>query len=163
SCLLNGGDWRDFISGPLIVTEATSLSEVFRAMRQARSHMAVVADEFGGTAGIVTMEDILEELVGEIRDEHDRGQAEITELAPGELLVDGSARLADVYERLGVEEPDVDVDTVAGLLFELTGRIPSAGETVDHEGIRFVVEESDGQHVEQVRVVAVRRKQGGER
>ena len=162
-CLMTGEDWHRHIYKPLVVAESTPLAEVFRAMRASRTHMAIVADEYGGTAGIVTMEDILEELVGEIRDEHDRSEEEIVQVAPGELVVDGSARLDEVYEYIDRHPPDLDVDTVAGMLFELTGHIPAAGEKIHHEGVTFVVEESDGQHIERVRVLAQPVKQGGER
>ncbi len=162
-CLLTGEDWHRHIYKPLVVAESTPLADVFRTMRNTRTHMAIVADEYGGTAGIVTMEDILEELVGEIRDEHDRQEAEIVEVGPQELVVDGSARIEDVYQRIDREPPELDADTVAGMLFELTGHIPSVGEQVEHEGVTFVVEQSDGQRIERVRVVAQPAKQGGER
>jgi putative hemolysin len=151
-CLVTGSDWHAYIRAPLLVAEATPLREVFRQMRQARTHMAIVADEFGGTAGLVTVEDILEELVGEIRDEHDRGEAEILSLRPGELLVAGHARVEEVYEQLDLPPPALEAETIAGMLAQLTGHIPLTGEQIEHEGVIFRVEESDGQHVARVRV-----------
>jgi len=159
-----GGDWRDHLREPLVVAETTPLTDVFRQMRQARTHLAVVADEFGGMAGIITVEDILEELVGEIRDEHDVGEEDIIEISDQELLVAGRVRLDEVYERLGREPPDGDdeSETVAGLLAEITGRIPSVGERIEHAGMIFVVKESDAQHVSRVRVIPAENHQDGD-
>lgn len=153
-CLLDGGRWQDAVRPPLVVAETTPLHDVFSRMRDARVHMAIVADEFGGTAGIATTEDIVEELVGEIVDEHDTGEQDVVTLAEGEWLVAGRLRLAELYRLLGREEGEGETgpETVAGLLAELTGRIPASGERIEHEGIVFVVEESDGQHIEKVRV-----------
>lgn len=162
-CVVEGGDWREHIREPLIVAETAPLTDVFSRMRSARTHMAIVADEFGGTAGIITIEDILEELVGEIRDEHDWQETDIVQLPDGQLIVSGRARLDEVYEKLGRELPEEEeTETVAGLLAELTGRIPEVGESVEHEGLTFVVEESDAQHVSKVRVFASDAHQGGD-
>lgn len=153
-CLLDGGRWQDAIRPPLVVAETTPLHDVFSRMREARVHLAIVADEFGGTAGIATTEDILEELVGEIVDEHDTGEQDVVTLAEGEWLVAGRLRLSELYRLIGREEdePEAGPETVAGLLAELTGRIPTSGERISHEGVLFIVEHSDGQHVEKVRV-----------
>ncbi len=160
--LIEGDDWREHIRKPLIVVETTPLAQLFRLMRQARTHMAVVVDEFGGMAGILTIEDILEELVGSIRDEHDMTEEDIVD-AGGELIVSGRVRLDEVYEKLGRETPEeFEGETVAGLLGEITGTIPAVGDRVVHEGILFVVEESDGQHVGKVRVLVPETTQGGD-
>ncbi len=160
--MLNGSRWQEHIRKALVVAESTPLSEVFRQMRQQRTHMAIVADEFGGTAGVVTVEDILEQLVGEIRDEHDTAEDDIVELADGQLIVAGRARLDEIYQRLGLSAEEDSVDTVAGLLAEITGHIPQVGESVEHKGITFVVEESDAQHVGRVRVFPSKQSQGGD-
>jgi CBS domain containing-hemolysin-like protein len=132
-------------------------------MRVERSHMVVVADEYGGTAGIVTIEDVLEEVVGEIRDEHDTAEEDFVPLGENEWRVSGRFRLEELYERLGREAPEGEADTVAGLLAEITGRIPAAGERIEHEGLTYLVEESDGQYLAKVRVsTSARQKQGGE-
>jgi CBS domain containing-hemolysin-like protein len=153
-CLLDGSWWQDAIRPPLVVAETTPLHDVFSKMREARVHMAIVADEFGGTAGIATTEDIVEELVGEIVDEHDTAEEDVVTLGEGEWLVTGRLRLSELYRLLGREEDEAEAgpETVAGLLAELTGRIPASGERIEHEGVVFVVEDSDGQHIEKVRV-----------
>ncbi len=161
--LLTGRDWREFIREPVAVPESASLADVFQELRRAKTHMAVVVDEFGGTSGIVTVEDILEELVGEIRDEHERvGREDVIAVGEGEVVASGKARLSDVFERLGIEAPSAEGETVAGILAELSGRIPRSGESFEYEGVRFVVEESDGQHVRRVRVIAPRGEKAGE-
>ena len=161
--LADGEDWRQRVRQPLVVAETTPLTDLFRQMRQARTHMAILADQFGGTAGVVTIEDILEELVGEIRDEHDVAEDEIVDVGEQELMVTGRVRLDEVYEKLGRQPREEDEgETVAGLLAEMTGRIPAAGERIEHEGITFVVEESDAQHVSKVRVIATENNQGGD-
>jgi CBS domain containing-hemolysin-like protein len=161
--LIEGGNWQQHVREPLLVAEATPLTDLFRQMRQVRTHMAIVVDEFGGTAGVVTIEDILEEIVGEIRDEHDTAEEEIVDAGGGELVVSGRVRLDELYERLGRQPAEEEEsETVAGLLAEITGRIPAAGERIEHAGMRFVVEECDAQHVKRVRVSLLENSQGGD-
>jgi CBS domain containing-hemolysin-like protein len=164
AALINGRDWHEYLREAWVVAEATPVPGIFDTMRTERSHMAVVADEYGGTAGIVTIEDVLEEVVGELRDEHERPEEDFVPLAPNEWMVSGRFRLDELYERIGLEMPeDEEADTIAGLLAEITGRIPAAGEEIEHEGLRYLVEESDGQYLAKVRVTAsARPKTGGE-
>lgn len=163
AALVGNRDWHEYIREPRVVAEATPIPGIFDTMRVERSHMVVVADEYGGTAGIVTIEDVLEEVVGEIRDEHDTAEEDFVPLGENEWRVSGRFRLEELYERLGREAPEGEADTVAGLLAEITGRIPAAGERIEHEGLTYLVEESDGQYLAKVRVsTSARQKQGGE-
>ena len=164
AALINGRDWHEYLREAWVVAEATPVPGIFDTMRTERSHMAVVADEYGGTAGIVTIEDVLEEVVGELRDEHERPEEDFVPLGPNEWMGSGRFRLDELYERIGLEMPeDEEADTIAGLLAEITGRIPAAGEEIEHEGLRYLVEESDGQYLAKVRVTAsARPKTGGE-
>ena len=121
-------------------------------MRREGIHMAMVADEYGGTAGIVTMEDLVEELVGDIRDEYDVEEAETTRNPRGEIEVDGLLNLDDFEDETGVELPEGPYETVAGFLMARLGRIPAAGDRVELDGHAITVVVVDGRRVSRVRV-----------
>ncbi len=121
-------------------------------MRREGIHMAMVADEYGGTAGIVTMEDLVEEVVGDIRDEYDVDEGETTRHVSGEVEVDGLLNLDDFEDETGVELTEGPYETVAGFLMSRLGRIPEPGDAVDHEGRRITVVVVDGRRVSRVRV-----------
>ena len=123
-------------------------------MRREGIHMAMVADEYGGTAGIVTMEDLVEELVGDIRDEYDVDQAETTRHLSGDLEVEGLLNLDDFEDETGVELPEGPYETVAGYLMAELGRIPHEGDAVEYDGHRITVLAVDGRRVSRVRVTA---------
>jgi putative hemolysin len=144
---------REIARPPFYVPDTKRIDDLLRELRERRVHIAIVVDEFGGTDGIATIEDILEELVGEIADEHDLPSHEFQLLAPGEALVDGKLRLEDINERLCITLPEGQYETVGGLVSGLAGHIPSSGESFEVEGARLIVEESDGQHVERIRIV----------
>ncbi len=113
------------------VPESKKVDELLRDFRHERTHIAVVLDEFGGTAGLVTIEDLLEEIVGEIQDEYDRDEPEMRELEPGvRYEVDGRVALDDLKERWGIDLDAEDIDTVGGFILHLLGRAPVQGETV---------------------------------
>ena len=124
-------------------------------MRREGIHMAMVADEYGGTAGIVTMEDLVEELVGDIRDEYDVDEAETTRNPRGEVEVDGLLNLDDFEDETGVELPEGPYETVAGFLMARLGRIPAPGDRVELEGHTITVLVVDGRRVSRVRVESV--------
>jgi putative hemolysin len=122
-------------------------------MRRGGTHLAIVVDEYGGTAGIVTLEDLVEELVGDIRDEYDLAEAPATRrLIGGELEVEGLLNLEDFAEETGLELPEGPYETVAGYLVSALGHIPEVGESVELDGHRLVVAELDGRRVSRVRV-----------
>lgn len=142
------------------VAETHKIGQLLREMQSRRFHLAVVVDEFGGTSGIVTLEDILEEIVGDIRDEHDSEDALVQELGEG-WLVDASISIYDLGEILDVdfEEDEGDYDSLGGMLVELADGVPRVGEAVDAHGYRFLVREADERHV--TRVEVRRAPQGG--
>jgi CBS domain containing-hemolysin-like protein len=134
------------------VPESKKVDELLKDMRTERVHMAIVLDEFGGTAGLITIEDILEEIVGEIQDEHDPdARPEIQPQPDGSLLVEGKVHVADVAELLGVKLPEDDFATIGGFVVGLLGRAPTQGEEVTYDGVRMRVEV-----VEQRRAAGIR-------
>jgi putative hemolysin len=151
--MLNGKapNLRSLMRPALFVPENKSLHELLTEMRQSRSQMAVVQDEFGGTAGIVTIEDIVEELVGDIIDEYDVEEPEIVEAAGG-WLIDGRAHLDDLDELLPEPIETEEFDTIGGYVFGLFGRQPKVGEQVEADGLRFIIAESDGRRILRLKI-----------
>lgn len=149
----NGGNvkWNDLMRKPLFVPENKNLHELLAEMRSGKSQMAVVQDEFGGTAGIVTIEDIVEELVGEIQDEYDVEEPEIVETPEG-LLVDGKTHMDDVSTALDIELESEEFDTVGGYVFGLFGRQPKEGESVVDAGHIFTVAQTDGRRIVRLKI-----------
>jgi len=125
------------------VPEAKPCDELLREMRARRRAIAIVVDEYGGTAGLVTLEDLVEELVGDIRGEEEAATPAIRGLEGGRHAVDGSARIVDVNEALGLDLPEGDYETVAGLFLERFGRIPNAGDTLQVGGMRLELLDAD--------------------
>ncbi len=145
----------DIVREPVnIVAEAQPLSSLLREMRQEQQHLAVVVDEFGDFSGIVTLEDVLEEIVGDIQDEFDTEEALIVELGPGRLMADAAVLLSDLSAYLGSElDPEGQYDSLGGMLTDKTGNVPQPGTTIPAYGIRFIVRESDEKHVAKVEVL----------
>jgi CBS domain containing-hemolysin-like protein len=137
----------------LFVPELMSLDELLRAFREARTSFAVVVDEFGGVTGIVTAEDVVEEVVGEIEDEYDRRMEYYKKVSDDEFLVPGRMELVRLSEELGVRLPEGDYSTVGGFLTSLAGRIPAPGEEFPVPGARLRVERSSERAVLEVRVL----------
>jgi len=137
---------------PLFVPETKNAGELLREMQSNRHHMAVVVDEYGGTAGLVTLEDLLEEVVGEIVDEFDREEPLAQSLLGGGLRVHGRMPVDELNGLLGETMPDGDWDTVGGLLFDALGHVPDVGESVDMAGRRFSVEQVVGRRITRVRI-----------
>ena len=125
-----------------------SLSE----MRRGGHHLAIVIDEYGGTAGIVTLEDLIEEVIGDIRDEYDAEESGALHSHGGEVEVDGLLNLDEVHEQTGVRLPDGAYETLAGYLMACLGHVPRKGEAVEAVGHRLEVTELDGRRVSRVRV-----------
>ena len=123
----------------LVVPESMHLHPLLLEMRKQRQHFALVLDEHGGTAGIVTLEDLLEELVGDIRDEYDDAELDVESFGPGRYVVSGTMHLTDAETKLGLELPEGEYETIAGFLMDRLGRIPRRRDTVDHDGWRLRV------------------------
>src|SRR5262245_53425342 len=136
---------------PTSKTVLSALSE----MRRDRAHLAIVVDEYGGTAGIVTLEDLVEELIGDIQDEYDVDGDPSRRLRTGEIEVDGLMNLDDFAEQTGIELPDGPYETVAGYLLSALGHLPQTGETAELDGTRLTVTELDGRRISKVKVTEV--------
>lgn len=142
---------RTIMHDAYFVPETKPIPELLREMQANQQHMAIVIDEFGGTAGLVTIEDLIEELVGEIVDEYDDEEPMIVEV-DGAWLVDARLDVDDLAEVVGIELPSDEWDTVGGLVLELAGRVPEQGETFDHNGLVFTAHSVQGRRVAKVKV-----------
>ncbi|MDP9127860.1 MAG: hemolysin family protein [Pseudomonadota bacterium] len=158
----------DLLRPVLFVALSMPVAKLLLQMRQTRQHMAIVVDEFGGVDGVVTIEDLVEEIVGEIDDEHDAPAAPpIIARADGTLLVDARLALTDFEEQTGVLLPPLegeDIDTLGGYVAHLAGRVPQIGESVRNDsGLRFDVLEMDQSRIKRLRVRTPRRAEAQER
>ncbi|HMV31965.1 MAG TPA: transporter associated domain-containing protein, partial [Gemmatimonadales bacterium] len=145
------GEWQAFIRPAAFVPEGKTLDRQLRDFQRGPSHLAVVVDEFGGTAGLITLEDILEEVVGEIQDEHDTDEVPpILEDAEGRLSVEGGVPLAELEALLGHHFQREDLATVGGLALDLFGRVPRSGERTEVDGYELVAEQVARRRVRRV-------------
>jgi CBS domain containing-hemolysin-like protein len=136
---------------PYFVSETKKVSDLLREFQSEHVQIAIVVDEYGGTAGVITIEDVVEEIVGEIADEHEDEEATIVEVGEGVWLVSGLLRVESLEESLGAEL-EGDYETVAGLIFTTLGRVPTAGAVVTKNGWRFEVDRADRRRIYRVRV-----------
>jgi magnesium and cobalt exporter, CNNM family len=143
---------RDLLKPPLFIPETKPLGELLRELQARFQQVAIVVDEYGGTAGLVTVEDLLEEIVGEIMDEHEALAAELEPLGDGSYRLDGRAHIELLDELFNVEIEDPEYETVAGLIFSELGYVPQVGEQVETHGLRFTVEAVDDRRIQTVRV-----------
>lgn len=144
------------------IPENKKIDELLREMRKKKIHMAIVLDEYGGTSGLVTLEDILEEIVGEIEDESDRQPPPIRKLDEHSYRVDATLSIKDLNEAIGSQLPEEEFETVGGLIYDLAGSLPEEGYSVEHQGMRFIVEEVVGQRIETVKVAFLKVRAGSE-
>jgi len=142
----------ELASKALVVPSATTLERLLRMFQQQRRHLAIVVDEYGGTEGIVTLEDVLEEIVGEIEDESDRVDPFVTKRSDGSLVCRGWAEARAVLGGLGVEADDVEAVTVGGLVAELVGRVPRVGDRAEWRGLEFRVLQASPRRAERVEI-----------
>jgi len=145
---------------PLFVPGTREVEDVLADMKRLKSHLAIVLDEYGGTAGLVTMEDLLEEIVGPIYDEHDRQVKVVAPSAGGAPLVEGSLPITDFNTTYKTDFDDSDYTTLGGLLFGQLGRLPEPGDRVTLGKFVFEIEEMDGRRVKSVRVFGTPGKPG---
>lgn len=145
---------RDYLREPLYTYEYKKTAELMVEMRQTFNNIVIVLDEYGATAGLITLEDMLEEIVGEIRDEYDEDEEDsLIETAPGQYSVEGAMKLDDLNDRLGLELESEDYDSVGGLVIGLLDHLPDEGEEVEENGIRFIVEKVDKNRIDRIKLV----------
>jgi CBS domain containing-hemolysin-like protein len=149
------GRVRDYVRRAYFVPETKRLDELFRDMRRRKIHMAIAVDEYGGTAGLVTIEDLLEEIVGPIQDEYDVEEPPIRILSDQVAMVDGGVNLDELNAALEIELPTDQVDTVGGFVTSLLGHVPVQGDRTSHNGVEFVVERVDGHRITHVKITKV--------
>ncbi|ENZ04010.1 HlyC/CorC family transporter [Clostridium thermobutyricum] len=143
---------KDYMREAFFTFEFKKITELFNEMKKTRNHLAIVLDEYGGTVGIVTIEDLIEEIVGDIEDEYDQERDMIEVIKEDEYIVDGSSRLDDVSELIGVNMESEEFDSVGGLIIGALGRIPEDKEEVIIDRIKFIVEEVDKNRIKKVRI-----------
>lgn len=148
-------DIRDFMHPPLFVPESKRCRELFKVLKLQKMHMAIVIDEYGGTAGIVTMEDLLESIVGNIQDEYDHEEEEFSVIDESTFDIDGTTDIEEVCRLLDTELPEGEYDTLGGLIIEKLGRIPRENEhpSIDMGGFTFTVESVDERRIDRVKAV----------
>lgn len=145
---------RTIIKPAPTVSPDAKISKVLRILQKSKTHLAVVVDEFGGTEGIVTLEDIIEELVGEIWDEHDEVQIDIEQTGDNEYLVDGSASIDKLFEYFDISENEnSEVTTVNGWVMENTDKIPEIGDSFEYDRLSVTVESVDGKRADKIKIV----------
>lgn len=141
-----------YLRKPFFTYEFKLTTDLLSEMRTARAQIAVVLDEYGGTAGIVTIEDLIEEIVGEIVDEYDEIEKDIVVIREDEYVIDGSTRIEDVNEMIGKHIESEHFDTIGGYVIELVGKLPHEGDVIEDEGIKFIVERVEKNRIEQIRI-----------
>jgi CBS domain containing-hemolysin-like protein len=143
---------QDMLRPALFVPEGKRLDDLLREFQRQRAHMAVVVDEYGGTAGLVTLEDILEEIVGEIVDEFDEEEQEIQVVSDDEVIMDAKVNLSFLKEHFNVDVEGDGFDTIGGLVYNQLGKIPTAGDVAVTDGLRVEVLSTEGRRITKVRV-----------
>jgi magnesium and cobalt transporter len=148
----NGFDAGTVVRRPYFIPETKKISEVLKDLRHNKSHMAIVIDEYGGTAGILTLEDIIEEIIGDVMDEYDAEVKSITEHDDGSISVNARMNVEELEDYLGFDLPEGDFESVGGFVISLTGRVPSIGERVVFRDFEVVIEASNSRKIDQVRI-----------
>ncbi|MEE9554575.1 MAG: hemolysin family protein [candidate division Zixibacteria bacterium] len=147
---------------PYFIPENLKIDDLLREMRKKRLHIAIVVDEYGGTSGLVTMEDIIEEIVGEIEDEYDTEPPPIIEISANTYMVDGIVTISDLNEQLDLGIPEEEFETVGGLIYDLVGSLPEKGRTVIYHSLKFVVHRVEGQRIVKVKLSIVKKNSPAE-
>ncbi len=152
---------KKIIRSPYFIPESKNLEELLHEFKKKRVHIAIVIDEYGGTSGLVTIEDLLEQIVGDIQDEYDVEEEWLVEQDDGSVIVDARFPIEELEEHFHIDVEREKFDTVGGLIFHLIGRIPASGEEVDNGHIHMTVLEADERRISKVRITR-KRSQAGE-
>ncbi len=151
-----GANLRDIARSAYYVPETKKLGELFREMQEKKTQIAIVVDEYGGTAGLITLEDLLEEIVGEILDEYDAEEPPIEILDEHRVLADAKTSIRELNKTVGLNLPEEDFETIGGLVFNKFGRIPSAGEKIRIKNITITVEKMRGRRISKLKITKPR-------
>ena len=143
---------RDYLREPHFTYEFKMTKNLFQEMRANRTHMVIVLDEYGGTDGMITIEDLIEEIVGEIEDEYDHDEEEIEVIKEDEYIVCGNVKIEDFNEMIGTNIESEDFDSIGGFVIGLFEKFPDVGEKIEFENISFLVEEVNRNRIEKMRV-----------
>jgi len=140
---------------PFFVPETKRIKDLLNELRARKSHLAVIVDEYGGTSGICTIEDIVEEIIGEIRDEHDAEEEPFLPQDDGSVLVSARVGLDDFEEYFGVALPEGSYDTLGGFIIHVMGKVPAKGEEMIHDGLCFRIHSGDMKRIARVKVIPI--------
>ncbi len=152
--------WQTLIRPAYFVPESKKLDDLLAEFQQQKVHLAIVVDEYGGTSGLITLEDILEEIVGEISDEYDEEERQYTKLSDNSYLFEGKILLNDFYKVLDISEEEFDevsseVETLAGLVLEIKGDFPKRGEVIKYKGYEFEIVALDKRRIKTIKLTIV--------
>lgn len=145
---------KEIMHPPIFVPYTTNLSRLFRKLQKEKTHIAIVVGEYGGVAGMITIEDLLEEIVGEIEDEYDRAEKKITVLRNGTAIIKAETDIDEINERLETKLPGKTdaFESIGGFIFNILGRIPSKGETIEYEDLKIVIADADKRRIKKVKL-----------
>ncbi len=152
---VSGMDILSSLRKPYYIPETKNIHFLLHELQQRKYHMAIVIDEYGGTSGLVTLEDLIEEIIGEIQDEHDVEEKTIVELPDGYTLVDSRVEIEEVEEYFGMKTPEGKFETLGGLILHIIEKIPVAGEVICHDGFEIIIESADERSIKKVKIKKV--------
>jgi len=142
----------EILRPPFFVPESQSINEVLKSLKEKKTHLAIVTDEYGGTSGIITIEDIIEEIVGEILDEHDTELPLFARINDNTFIVDAKLEVEKFEEALGLELPKGDYESVGGFIINLLGRLPEIGEKLRYQNLEMTIQQADQRKIEKILV-----------
>ena len=148
---------EELVRKPYFVPESKRLDSLLRELKRRKVHIAVAVDEYGGVSGIVCLEDIIEEIIGDIQDEFDNEREDIVKIGEGVFLCDARVNLSDLNDETNLHIPEDDFDTLGGFVFELFGKIPVRYEKVGYKNLEFVIQEMEGHKIKSVKIVQIKR------
>jgi putative hemolysin len=143
---------KDLIRPAYFVPEYKKIDELFKEMQKSKTHIAIVIDEYGGTAGLITIEDLLEEIVGNIFDEYDDVVLEYEQIDEDTYLVDGLLGISEINDIMRLDLPEEEFDTISGMILSLSGKMPEVGEEVEYEDVSFRIEEVDDKRISKIKI-----------
>lgn len=154
-CGVTDLDIREIVRPPYFIPETKKISDVLQDLRDNKSHLAIVIDEYGGTAGILTLEDIIEEIIGDVMDEYDADQKLLVEHEDGSISVNARLDVEELEDYLNVELPEGKFESVGGFVISLLGRVPSTNEQVSYHNLQMTIEAASSRKIERIRICKV--------